>query len=116
MIGIMKPAYTKHTDHDLLKEEHWLNYCASCKSIGNEYGQIYRAGLNYDLALLGQLAPEYAFPAADAKTLSDCCIGFQHRRVPNPARVLSSLQILRKGEWLRQKGHVPCRGRRLNNS
>ncbi|MCH8569460.1 MAG: DUF5685 family protein [Balneolales bacterium] len=60
MIGILKPAYLRQNDEELLKDQHWLSYCGACKSIGNEYGQIYRIGLNYDLALLGQLSADLA--------------------------------------------------------
>ena len=37
------------------REGHQLFYCGSCKKIGQEFGQVYRAGLNYDLVLMAQV-------------------------------------------------------------
>ena len=60
MIGLLKPSYNNHPDAKTLKANHWLSYCSACKMIGSEYGHIYRLGLNYDLALLGELAADAA--------------------------------------------------------
>lgn len=55
MIGVMKPQRSGSGSKD-----HWNSYCASCKMIGNDYGQLYRMGVNFDLSMVATIAAEAA--------------------------------------------------------
>jgi cbb3-type cytochrome oxidase subunit 3 len=51
MFGLQAPDY----ENDQAYDRHRLHYCASCKTIGQKYGQSSRLLLNYDLVFLGEL-------------------------------------------------------------
>lgn len=69
MIGLIKPVGNTFTNNGNYNALHWLSYCATCKAIGSEYGQLYRAGLNYDLAFLGQLVSDLAHIETDSSKI-----------------------------------------------
>lgn len=105
MFGTLKPKLSALEIPD--RSAHQRFYCGLCKTVGDDYGQVWRGVHSYDAVLVGLLADALQGAASEAQSCRCPMMPLIHRDALDPSgvaiRYASAVQMLLGDQWLADK-------------